>query len=126
MRIIINTASGDPIYQQITDQIKQQVWDGTLHPGDSLPSIRQLAKDLRVSVITTKRAYEDLEREGFIVSQVGRGTYIADRNPEDLAESKLTHMLRRIDELVKEARTLRIPPEQLAEMVAQRYRKDEN
>ena len=71
MNIIISNSSGKPIYEQITSQIKNLIISGELKPGDPLPSMRLLAKELRISVITTKRAYEDLERDGFIVSIIG-------------------------------------------------------
>ena len=73
MNIIISNSSGKPIYEQITAQIKAMVMNGSLSPGDPLPSMRLLAKELRISVITTKRAYEDLERDGFITTIVGNG-----------------------------------------------------
>ena len=73
MQIYLSNAGQEPIYAQITRQIKQQILSGALRPGDALPSIRLLAKELRISVITTKRAYEDLERDGFILTQQGRG-----------------------------------------------------
>ena len=74
MNIIISNTSGKPIYEQITEQMKQAIMRGQLKPGESLPSMRLLAKELRISVITTKRAYEELERDGFICSQVGKGS----------------------------------------------------
>ena len=81
--------SKEPIYAQITRQIKQQILSGALRPGDALPSIRLLAKELRISVITTKRAYEDLERDGFILTQQGRGSFVAEQNPALLREEHL-------------------------------------
>ena len=77
MQIYLSNAGQEPIYAQITRQIKQQILSGALRPGDALPSIRLLAKELRISVITTKRAYEDLERDGFILTQQGRGRLCA-------------------------------------------------
>ncbi len=74
MNIIISNSSGQPIYEQIVNQIKNMIISGELKEGDSLPSMRLLAKELRISVITTKRAYEELEREGFIVSITGKGS----------------------------------------------------
>ena len=73
MNIIISNASGKPIYDQIRDQLKSKIISGELKEGDALPSMRLLAKELRISVITTKRAYEELEREGFIISLTGKG-----------------------------------------------------
>ena len=89
MNIIISNASSLPIYEQIYTQIKNAVLLGDLAEGDLLPSIRQLAKDLRISVITTKRAYEDLERDGFILTQQGRGSFVAEQNPALLREEHL-------------------------------------
>ena len=76
MDIIISNSSDKPIYEQITGQIKNMIMSGKLKEGDSLPSMRILAKELRISVITTKRAYEDLERDGFIVTMVGKGSFV--------------------------------------------------
>ena len=89
MQIYLSNSGQEPIYAQITRQIKQQILSGALHPGDALPSIRLLAKELRISVITTKRAYEDLERDGFILTQPGRGSFVAEQNPALLREEHL-------------------------------------
>lgn len=89
MQIYLSNSGQEPIYAQITRQIKQQILSGALRPGDALPSIRLLAKELRISVITTKRAYEDLERDGFILTQQGRGSFVADQNPALLREEHL-------------------------------------
>ncbi len=89
MDIIISNSSGKPIYEQITDQIKNSIITGSLREGDSLPSMRLLAKELHVSVITTKRAYEDLERDGFIETVPGKGSFIARKNVEFLREEQL-------------------------------------
>ena len=80
MDIILTNAGGQPIYDQIVSQVKAQILSGKLKEGDALPSLRALAKDLRISVITTKRAYEELEREGFIVSLTGKGSFVAGAN----------------------------------------------
>ena len=77
MDIIISNSSGTPIYEQITAQVKAQVIDGTLRPGDPIPSMRALAKALHISVITVQRAYEDLQRDGFIQTSVGKGSFIS-------------------------------------------------
>lgn len=89
MDIIISNASGRPIYEQITDQIKNSIMTGALGEGDVLPSMRLLAKELHISVITTKRAYEDLERAGFIETVPGKGSFVARRNMEFLREEQL-------------------------------------
>ena len=82
MEIIISGNSSKPIYAQITEQLKAQIMDGTLHAGESLPSMRSLAKSLHVSVITVQRAYEELQRDGFLETTVGRGSFVAAQNPE--------------------------------------------
>ena len=82
MELYISNTGQEPIYAQITRQIKEQILSGTLKEGDALPSIRLLAKELRISVITTKRAYEDLEADGFIVTAPGKGSFVAAQNPE--------------------------------------------
>ncbi len=98
MNIIIKNANSEPIYIQIYNQIKNLITMGELNEGDLLPSIRNLAKDLRISVITTKRAYDELERDGFIYSVAGKGSYIAEKNTEFIRETTLKeiedHMLK--------------------------------
>lgn len=89
MDIIISNSSGEPIYEQISSQIKALVLNGVLKEGDALPSMRTLAQQLRISVITTKRAYEELERDGFIESYTGKGSFIKAQNPEMLKEENL-------------------------------------
>ena len=89
LEILISNASGLPIYEQITTQIKQKILSGELAAGEALPSIRALAKDLRISVITTKRAYDELEREGYVASVGGKGSFVAPRSEELLRESRL-------------------------------------
>src|SRR5699024_12361233 len=86
MNIVIATQSKEPLFKQIKEQIKQHIYSGVLTEGDALPSIRVLVKDLKVSVITTKRAYEDLEKEGYVLSSVGKGTVIAGKQPHVLKE----------------------------------------
>ncbi len=89
MDILLSNASGKPLYEQIVDQIKQAVMQGNIREGDALPSMRLLAKELRISVITTKRAYEELEREGFIVTMTGKGSFVAGKNREMIREEHL-------------------------------------
>ena len=89
MDIIISNSSGRPIYEQITAQIKGMIMNGTLKPGDPLPSMRLLAKELRISVITTKRAYEELERDGFITTVVGKGSFVREADREFVREERL-------------------------------------
>ena len=99
MELIISNASNQPIYEQIVQQIKQHILTGTLAEEEMLPSIRALAKDLRISVITTKRAYEELEREGFIYTVAGKGCFVAGRSSEWVRED----LLRKIEAHLLEA-----------------------
>ena len=89
MNIFVDNKSGKPIYEQIYSQIKSQIISGVLKEDEALPSIRNLAKDLRISVITTKRAYEELEREGFIYTVAAKGCFVAPKNVELLREENL-------------------------------------
>ena len=102
MDIILTNAGGQPIYDQIVSQVKAQILSGKLKEGDALPSLRALAKDLRISVITTKRAYEELEREGFIVSLTSKGSFVAGANTELIREE---HQ-RRLEDHLREAVSL--------------------
>ena len=102
MDIIISNSGEKPIYEQITVQIKTMVMNGRLKEGDLLPSMRTLAKELRVSVITTKRAYEELERDGFITTVVGRGSFVKAADTRLMREEKL----KQIEELLSQAVTL--------------------
>ena len=105
MDIIISNASGKPIYEQITTQIKSMILNGTLQEGEALPSMRLLAKELRISVITTKRAYEDLERDGFIETATGRGSFVAGRNLEFVREEHLRMIEEKMQDAVNLAKT---------------------
>ncbi|MCI9483532.1 MAG: GntR family transcriptional regulator [Clostridiaceae bacterium] len=102
MNLIISNAAGQPIYGQIYTQLKQLILSGELHEGDALPSMRVLAKELRISVITTKRAYEELERDGFLVTVAGKGCFVAGMDRELVREEHL----RRIEEHFGEAARL--------------------
>ncbi len=115
MYIIISNSKDKPIYEQIKDEIKNQIIDGTLKAHDPLPSMRSLAKDLRVSVITTKRAYNDLENEGFIVSLAGKGTYVAGKSSEFAREERLKAIEENLDLAVKSAKDLNLSLEELIE-----------
>ena len=89
MNIILSNTDSAPIYEQITRQLRAKIVSGELAAGQALPSMRLLARELRISVITTKRAYEDLERDGFILTQQGRGSFVAEQNPALLREEHL-------------------------------------
>ena len=88
MELIIRNTAGQPIYDQISSQLKAQIIAGTLQPGDALPSIRALAKDLKISVITTKRAYDELEAQGFVTTVAGKGCFVAEKNLDLIREQQ--------------------------------------
>lgn len=121
MEIVISNSSGKPIYEQITDQIKAQIMAGSLKAGDPLPSMRTLAADLRVSVITTKRAYNDLEAEGFIETVTGKGSFVAAQDPQLLRESNLREAEAHIGSAVEVARRAGISREELHEILDIEY-----
>ena len=103
LHIVISNQSGKPICEQIAEQIKALIISGELQEGDALPSMRLLAKELRISVITTKRAYEELEREGFLTSITGKGSFVAGKNTEFLKEEQLRKVEGHLQEAVKAA-----------------------
>lgn len=105
MNVIVSNASDKPIYEQIYSQIKGAILRGEAKEGDALPSIRALAKELRISVITTKRAFDDLERDGFICSVQGKGSFVAARNKELIREEHLKQAEEKFAEGVELART---------------------
>ncbi len=117
MNILIDNRSGTPIYDQIYSQIKSQIISGTLKEDEVLPSIRGLAKDLRISFITTKRAYEELEKDGFIYTLAGKGCYIAPKNVELLREENLKKIEEHIDEIVRLAASCNLSKKDIIEMV---------
>ena len=92
MEIIIRNTGGQPIYEQIYSQLKAQIIAGVLTPGEALPSIRALAKDLKISVITTKRAYDELEAEGFLYTVAGKGCFVAEKNLDLIREQQLREL----------------------------------
>jgi GntR family transcriptional regulator len=117
MRIIISNSSPDPIYEQISKQIKSQILSGDLAEGETLPSIRRLAQDLQISVITTKRAYDELEREGFLNTVGGKGTFVAIQNQELLKEKRMKVVEDTLAKAVEESRLMGIGEEDLVEML---------
>lgn len=125
MNISISNSSGKPIYEQITSQIKNLIITGELQSGDPLPSLRFLAKELRISVISTKRAYEDLERDGFIESVAGKGSFVAQKNPEFIREENLRIAERHLQQAVDVARSSGITVQELTDMLRILYREDE-
>ena len=121
MNIIISNSSNKPIYEQITDQIRQMIMNGELRPGEPLPSMRFLAKELRISVITTKRAYEELERDGFICTQVGKGSFVADSNQEIVREAQLREIENLLEAAVEKSRSGGLSLEELKELLTMIY-----
>ena len=117
MEILIRNSDSQPIYEQIVRQVSGQILSGALPPGTALPSIRALAKDLRISFITTKRAYEELEKDGFLYTVPGKGCYVAPRNVELLREENLKKIEEHIDEALRLALEAGLAKEELLEMV---------
>lgn len=116
MNIFINNKSGTPIYDQIYSQIKSQIISGQLAEDTILPSIRNLAKDLRISVITTKRAYEELEKDGFIYTVSGKGCFVAAKNTELLREENLKKIEGHIEEILKLAAPCNLTRQDISDM----------
>lgn len=125
MDIIISNSSGQPIYEQICRQIKGAVASGKLKPGEPLPSIRNLARDLRISVITTKRAYEELEREGFLATVPGKGCFVAAQNRETRREAVLCQIEEHLSQAVDAARAGAVDLDELTEMLNTLYNEGE-
>ena len=117
MHIFIDNRSGQPIYEQIVSQIKAQIISGALGEDEALPSIRGLAKDLRISVITTKRAYDELEKEGFVYTVAAKGCFVAKKNAALLREENLKAIEAHIDEIARLAATCGLSAGAVAEMV---------
>ena len=117
MTILLDNKSGSPIYEQIYTQIKAQIVSGQLAEDDPLPSIRGLAKDLRISVITTKRAYEELERDGFLYTVAGKGSFVAPTNVELLREESLKKIESQLEAAVQLAAACNLSREDLQEML---------
>jgi len=117
MKILINNKSGQPIYEQILTQIRDQIISGDLKEEEPLPSIRSLAKDLRISVITTKRAYEELERDGFIYTLPGKGSFVAKKNLSLVSEQYLRQIEEHLEEVRKLSSAINLTKEELHEMI---------
>lgn len=117
MHILIDNKNGTPIYDQIYTQIKNQIISGALKEDELLPSIRGLAKDLRISFITTKRAYEELEKDGFLYTVPGKGCYVAPKNVELLREENLRKIEAHLDEIVRLAASCNLSKQDIIEMV---------
>jgi len=117
MFILISPQNPDPMYKQVTDQIKDAIADGTLKPEDRLPSIREMARELKISEITIKRAYADLENEGFILTRSGLGSFVADINREKLRCGKLSEARDEIRKLLNTGKRFGIEPADLVGII---------
>ena len=121
MKIIISNTSDTPLYQQIKDQIKDAILKNELVEGDPLPSIRSFANDLHVSVLTIRRVYEELEQEGFVVSQVGIGTFVSASNAELLRDTKRRLVEQKMQDMIQTAKSLNISKDGLNAMMGILY-----
>lgn len=126
MIILISNTSGVPIYEQIEEQIKKQIMNGSLSAGDALPSMRALAKDLKISIITTKRAYEDLERDGFIANVQGKGCFVKAMNSQLIKETMLFEIQELFESATEKALIGRISLEELTETLGIIYKEKNN
>ena len=126
MRVLISNGSNEPIYTQIYNQIKGSIVRGDIDQGELLPSIRGLAKDLQISVITTKRAYEELEKDGFLETIPGKGTYVAIKNMELLRELKLRIIEEALEKAVHESRMMGLDLDELQDMMRFIYEEDQD
>jgi len=117
MNIIISNVNDKPIYDQIYTQVKNAILSGELQPGEGLPSIRALAKDLRVSVITTKRAYDELEKAGYLYTVPGKGCYVAEKNTELVKEAYLTQIEDHLSQVLTLAAGCGLTVDDLADML---------
>ena len=121
MNIIISNSSQVPLYEQIERQIKNQIVNMNLKPGEILPSIRTLAKELKVSIITTKRAYEELEKEGFIKTVVGKGTFVSQANNERLREVAMYEIENKLEEAIISSKAIGLSLEETLDIVISLY-----
>ena len=124
MNIIIRNSNEQPIYDQISSQIKNMIISGELREGDALPSMRLLAKELRISVITTKRAYEELERDGFIESITGKGSFVAGKNMDFIMEEQLKKIEKCLQDAAEAGKTCGLTLEELTEMLTLIYKEE--
>lgn len=124
MEIIISNNANKPIYEQITSQIKALIMSGELQPGEAIPSMRALAKSIHVSVITVQKAYEDLQRDGFIETIVGRGSFVSAQNKEFYQEEQQRRAEEHLQQAADIGRTSGIPVEKLVELLHLFYQED--
>jgi GntR family transcriptional regulator len=126
VKIIISNSSEEPIYAQIVNQIKEQIVKGELAGGEPLPSIRSLAKELNISVITTKRAYDELERDGFIETVAGKGSFVSSLNREMLREGQIRMIEEKLADAIGTAKRLGLSLQELQDMLTLIYEGDEH
>ncbi|MFR6311891.1 GntR family transcriptional regulator [Anaerofustis stercorihominis] len=124
MEIILKNGSDKPIYEQITSQIKSMIIKGELREGDALPSMRKLAKELHISVITSQRVYEDLQRDGFIESSVGKGTFVSAQNKDFIREENLRKVENMLEEVVQISKENNITKEELIKTLSLFYEEE--
>ena len=124
MDIIISNGSNEPIYEQITRQIKAAIMAGDVNEGDPLPSIRALANDLRISVITTKRAYADLEQDGFIETAPGKGSFVAQKNTEFIREENYRQIQDLLEQAIDLSKSCGLTLSELTELITLLYKGD--
>jgi GntR family transcriptional regulator len=123
--IVISPANPDPLYKQVTDQIKDAIAAGTLQPETRLPSIREMANELKISAITIKRAYSDLESEGFIFTRSGLGSFVADVNREKIRNEKLSEIRTDINKIIKTAEKFGISADDVVRIIKEEGDKNE-
>ena len=126
LSIVISSSSNLAIYEQIVNQIKTAIINKDIVSGDALPSIRALAKDLQISVITTKRAYEELENEGLIYSKAGKGFYVNEQNTDILKEKKITMIEQHLLEIIKECKSAGLSVEDIKDIIDVLYQESAN
>lgn len=117
MFIVLSPLNPDPMYKQVTDQVKDAIAGGTVKPGDKLPSIRELSLELKISIITTKRAYSDLENEGYIITRPGLGSFVSDINKEKLREEKLAEISTTLLKIIKTSEKFNITQDDIFTLV---------
>ncbi|MGD9346281.1 MAG: GntR family transcriptional regulator [Candidatus Aminicenantes bacterium] len=117
MFIVLSPLNPDPMYKQVMDQIKDSIASGILMPGDKLPSIRELSLELKISIITTKRAYSDLENEGYIITRPGLGSFVADIDKNKLREAKLAELVDSLEKIIENAEKFDIKKEDIFALI---------
>ncbi len=125
MNILLSRTTDRPIYEQIKSQIKKSILRGEMIEGEALPSMRELAKNLQVSVITTKRAYEDLEAEGYVTSYVGKGTFVAKQNVAVIKESKVVQIEETLSKIIQESKMIDLSLKEL-QLIVEKIYEEEN